>query len=84
MKCETVRIPGFGVAIVCSRRRLARCQAHGCNRPAARQCDFPTAPGMTCDRYLCSVHAVPQGRGRDHCPEHPMPQGDLFAGAADE
>jgi hypothetical protein len=83
MKCETVRLPGGGVAIVCSpRRRPRRCQVRGCDRPGVRQCDFPTGPGRTCDRYLCAAHAVPQGRGRDHCPDHPVSQPDLFTSAA--
>lgn len=72
MSCETVRMPGGGTAIVCGpRRRQPRCQMPGCTRPGARQCDYPVAPGKICDRYLCAEHAVPQGRNRDYCPDHP-------------
>ena len=72
MTCETVRI-GDGVAIVCSRVRPRRrqCQVRGCHRPGVRQCDFETAPGKTCDKYLCVPCAVAIGPGRDHCPDHP-------------
>lgn len=68
MKCETVRMPGGGVAIVCHRGpRRPRCR---CGRPATRQCDFPTAPGKTCDKYLCAGCAMRQGRNHDYCPDH--------------
>lgn len=93
MPCETVRLPGGGAAIVChrGRRRVQRCWVPLCEDPATRQCDFPIGPGKTCDRYLCAAHAVPQGGGRDYCPDHPGQsqkpatrpaerQGDLFHG----
>lgn len=82
MTCEHVRIGGT-VAIVCTRgrRRRPQCQEPGCTRPGERQCDFPIGKGKTCDRYLCTGHAVPQGPNRDYCPGHPG-QRDLFSGRA--
>lgn len=82
MTCEILRFPGGGAGFVCSRgRRPAtppKCEIPGCGKRGARQCDFPIADSETCDKYLCSDHAVPQGRGRDHCPDHHT---DLFSAA---
>jgi hypothetical protein len=61
MTCETARPKGGGVAIVCSPRlKPRRCQIRGCTAAARYQCDFPTAKGKTCDRYLCATHRAPQ------------------------
>ncbi len=39
-------------------------------RRSERQCDYPTAPGKTCDKHLCSTCAVRVGPDKDHCPDH--------------
>lgn len=33
-------------------------------------CDWPTAPGKTCDAPLCSAHAHLVGTNRHYCPDH--------------
>lgn len=69
MRCEYVRMPGGGVAIVChSGQRWKRC---ACGTLAAVQCDYPAGRGRTCDRYLCRSCAVSVGPDRDYCPIHP-------------
>ncbi len=71
MTCETVKLPGGGTAIVCSdRRRRPNCQVSTCQHEHRYLCDFPIAPGQTCDRRLCERHRMPQGVDRDYCPEH--------------
>lgn len=84
MKCTPVRFTG-GVGFVCSQRRLRipLCSEPGCGALGERQCDFPVAPGRTCDRYLCAKHATPAGPGLDHCPSHTgrPHQADLFESA---
>jgi hypothetical protein len=58
-------------AIVCGsgkRPRTPRCR---CGRTSSIQCDFPLLDGKTCDQHLCRSCAVPVGRNRDYCPEHP-------------
>jgi hypothetical protein len=80
MTCETVRLPGGGVAMVCGPRARPpgsspgakgprKCYVPGCPTPAAFQCDFPTGRG-TCDRHVCAAHRSAQGTGVDFCPEH--------------
>lgn len=76
MICETVKI-GDTIGIICSRRQpRRRCSAktHGiqCRRWADKLCDYPIGhDGKTCDKPLCSHHAVRAGEDRDHCPHHP-------------
>jgi hypothetical protein len=44
MTCEPVRVPGFGVALVCGRgRRPPKCSVRGCGAAAEYQCDAPLA-----------------------------------------
>jgi hypothetical protein len=75
MTCETVKLPGGGVAIACTRgRRRPKCSEPGCDAPSQFQCDAPVAgkKSGTCDRYMCGAHRTPQ-RGQpgvDFCPEH--------------
>lgn len=72
MPCNSVRMPGGGSAIVCTRGGgLKRCSVAHCHKLGVRQCDFPSKPdGLTCDRYLCREHTVSVRRGVDFCPEH--------------
>jgi hypothetical protein len=74
MTCETVRLPGLGVALVCSRgRRPPKCSVRGCGGAAEFQCDAPLGlpgAGTTCDRYLCAEHRTALGPDVDFCPEH--------------
>jgi hypothetical protein len=68
---EVVRLPGGGTAIVCysgHRPRGVPCVA--CGRRSSLQCDYPVSPGKTCDAYICTVCAKPQGPNRDYCPCH--------------
>lgn len=58
MPCEKMKIPG-GTMIVCSRgQKQRRCSAGGCGEKASRLCDFALNNGKTCDRALCSTHAM--------------------------
>lgn len=82
MACNTIELPGGGMAIVCGpRARRRRCVAPGCDWWADAQCDYPlvSRPGKTCDRYLCQRHRVEQVKipgvhavtGRvDYCEPH--------------
>ena len=46
--------------------------AHGklCAQMSAFQCDWKTAPGKTCDRYLCADHGQEVAPDKHLCPEH--------------
>jgi len=48
-----------------------------CPNPAPRLCDFRLADGRTCNKPLCSSHAVSVAPGVDHCHGHPMPLNPL-------
>jgi hypothetical protein len=67
-----LKLPGGGFAIVHTSKPAKAC-ATCQERFAAFQCDFPIAPGKTCDKYLCSDCKVSEGAGFDYCPEHPRP-----------
>lgn len=69
MTCETVKLPGGGTAIVCSRgaRPLKRC---ACGAVATKLCDADTGNGKTCDRPLCSSCASSPAPEIDYCPDH--------------
>lgn len=66
--------PDGTIRIICVRGPRPTCSA--CHvATGTLQCDFPTGPGETCDRYLCGRCAVTQppvfGQSRvDHCPGH--------------
>ena len=69
MPCYAVKLPNGTVALVkMARRKPKACIV--CGRPASRLCDFPVAPGKTCDRALCAGCAVQDGPDRDYCPSH--------------
>ena len=88
MPCDTYRLGDNGVAIICSRgrSRAKPCSVTGCPRKATKLCDFKlrgAKEGKTCDRDLCDVHAISQGRQQlelvpgmskedsiDYCPAH--------------
>lgn len=84
MPCETVRLPGGGVAIVCSRGRQKVRMCEVCSeRQATLLCDYPVGHGKTCDKAMCeSCTTRPQqvlpletvgsiiGETFDYCPEH--------------
>lgn len=57
---------GFAITI-CGDFPTHRCRCGGEGR---YQCDYPTAPGKTCDVYLCWRCCRPQGRGVDYCAKH--------------
>lgn len=53
MPCETVKLPGGGGAIVCSRgRRGASKPCAFCPRTSSRLCDGPRPGGKTCEARL--------------------------------
>jgi len=65
-------LPDGTRGIMCVSVRATRC-VH-CGARATLQCDFPAAPGRTCDAHLCRRCAVPVGRDRDYCPSHMLPE----------
>lgn len=74
MPCQTVRMPGGGAAIVCSRTKpKRRC---GCGKPATRECDWIvgqktfTGPARTCDAPLCASCTHEPAPEKDLCPVH--------------
>lgn len=70
MSCDHIKVPGGGVAIVCSRgRRQQRCR--WCvSRPGKFLCDWKVGPGKTCDKPICSEHAQEVASNKHLCPEH--------------
>lgn len=60
----------IGHAIVCSRAVTPKCEF--CRRRDGTQlCDYPTAPGKTCDKRICrQCSARPKGKDEDYCPDH--------------
>lgn len=77
MTCESVKLPGGQLAIVChrgGRPKWCRCGAR-----ATRLCDFETKPAIgrakavTCDAPLCPSCAVHVAPNEDFCPTHPEP-----------
>ena len=68
MSCETVKLPGGGAAIVCSRRRSYRCCA--CTLAGGMQCDWKLTPTKTCDAYICPDHALEVAKDKHLCPTH--------------
>lgn len=69
MRCERVRMPGGGAAIVCFSGRRQRCS---CGRLAALLCDWkvPERRSGTCDTPICRTCATSPAREKDLCPEH--------------
>jgi hypothetical protein len=70
MTCDRVKLPGGGMAIVCSRsRRTPRCR--WCTTtPGTFQCDWKLGKGKTCDKYICAQHAQEVAPDKHLCPEH--------------
>jgi hypothetical protein len=76
MPCRTVQT-SQGIAIVCSRGSgpaPTRCVCHRSARWATlKLCDFPLTgakTGQTCDRVVCTVHALHLEPATDYCPAH--------------
>jgi hypothetical protein len=85
MACEMLRDEtGRVTAIICgTRTRRQRCRF--CSTGYVEKlCDFPTAPGKTCDAGMCAKCATSVGIDLDYCPHHKHEQkpaqGNLFAG----
>jgi hypothetical protein len=72
--CQTVRLPDGTVAIVCGGHARTRQRCALCGKRSTLQCDYPLGDGRRCDRYLCRGCAVPVGRDRDYCRDHPQDQ----------
>lgn len=68
MNCDRVKLPGGGVAIVCSRGRRVRCCA--CDLAGGFQCDWKVSKTKTCDAYICPDHAKEVAPGKHLCPAH--------------
>lgn len=46
-----------------------------CGTVAVALCDYPVAPGKTCDQPLCETHRIKQGaewQDIDFCPTHAL------------
>lgn len=71
MTCETVRLPGGQVAIVCGRGRRNRPRC-GCNRIATLECDWkvPSRRSGTCDAPICDRCTTVPAPDKDLCPTH--------------
>lgn len=71
MTCQLIRTP-TGMIVVCARGRRPHqvCSVPGCGRDARRLCDERLANGQTCDKPLCTSHAVSIGPDQDLCPPH--------------
>jgi hypothetical protein len=68
---EIITMPNGTRGFVCfsgKRHRAPRCR---CGAASSLLCDWPLLDGKTCDRPLCRRCAVPVGRDRDYCREHP-------------
>lgn len=69
MACDNLKLPGGGVAIVCTRGgRRMRCFA--CHLTGGFQCDWKVAGENTCSRFICPDHAKEVAPGKHLCPEH--------------
>lgn len=69
MGCETIKTPGGGTAIACSRgRRVKRC--HHCPQAAPFLCDWKVGEGKTCDMQICKSHAQEVSPDKHLCPDH--------------
>lgn len=83
MPCNTMKLPGGGFAIVCTRGRRPNLCDVCKHRPFEVLCDYPLAgakAGKTCDRKLCRGCAKHVGENKDLCPPHAklgLPQGEL-------
>lgn len=68
--CSVVKMPGGGVAIVCTRsRRHTKC---ACGHAASRLCDWKVKGKRsgTCDVPLCKRCTHSPAAEKDLCPEH--------------
>lgn len=79
MKCEAIKLPGGGGAIVCrGRGPYTRCQIRVggsllCRRRGEALCDHRLegyTDGRTCDVRLCDLHRTRTGPDTDLCPYH--------------
>lgn len=69
MPCDTIKTPGGGMAIVCSRGgRRMKCFA--CHLAGGFQCDWKVSKTKTCDRHICPEHAKEVAPNKHLCPEH--------------
>jgi hypothetical protein len=75
LRKEIEHYPGGGGRILHVRRAKPSAQKCAwCYRPATKLCDAPrpSDPGKTCDKPLCSIHAMPGSKrpDTDFCPDH--------------
>jgi hypothetical protein len=75
MTCKPFDLGNGITGIACSRgrKRAAPCGEPHCTRDHAYLCDYPvTRNGQrgTCDRKLCSAHAVVVGNDLHYCGPH--------------
>ena len=66
-----IRLPdGTAMHIRYPAPRRKRCKFCNGRNFATLECDFPIAPGVTCDAKMCSSCSRPVGEDLDHCPDH--------------
>lgn len=68
MPCDDLKLPGGGVAIVCTRGRKPK-PCGLCPQPHRFLCDWKVESG-TCDKPLCAEHATQVASDKHLCPEH--------------
>ena len=72
MTCETIRIPGGGIAIICNRGKRDQLCSICKKRPVEFLCDWPIGKGKkTCDKALCKLCARETGVNTHYCFVHP-------------
>jgi hypothetical protein len=70
MTCETVKLPGGGAAIVCSRSRKRPYRCGFCTLAGGLQCDWKLGATKTCDALICPEHALEVAPDKHLCPVH--------------
>lgn len=66
-RCYTVKMADGAIALV--RGNFGE-PCGQCNGIAGFQCDYPIAPGRTCDAHMCEDHAHEVGENLHYCPRH--------------
>ncbi len=90
MACEVIQTKDGPIVtmILCRHGRRQMCKHCGRN-PVSKLCDYPVAPGKTCDFPMCARCATNIAHEVDYCPKHkdvkpPAQQLDLLEEIAEE
>lgn len=73
MKCNTVKLPGGGMAIICTRGQSRKLRCSSCSGVGNWLCDFPierAGKATTCDRPICHRCTTRISGDRDLCRAH--------------